>query len=79
MNSMYKKLNEIFPIVKTFTANIPSYTSGIWCFAYCSKTYNPLNYFRQMKYETFTHKNRYYNAAIHHASFALPNFLQEEI
>lgn len=79
MKSMYKKLNLIFPIVRMFTAYIPSYTTGIWCFAFCSKIYNPLKDFQRIKYEKFSFKNRYYNAAIHQASFALPNFLQNEI
>ena len=79
MKSMYKKLNGIFPIVKTFTANIPSYTSGIWCFAFCSKKYNPLKDFQKNKYGKSTFGNRYYNEAIHKASFALPNFLKNEI
>jgi spermidine synthase len=35
--------------------------------------------FQIIKYEKFNFKNRYYNAAIHQASFALPNFLQNEI
>lgn len=79
MRSMYKKLNGIFPIVNTFTACLPSYTPGIWCFAFCSKRYNPLKDFQKNKYEKFNFKTRYYNEAIHQASFALPNFLQNEI
>lgn len=79
MKSMHKKLKGIFPIVKMYTANIPSYTSGVWCFAFCSKRYHPLKDFQKIKYKTFGYKNRYYNSSIHQASFALPNFLQNEI
>jgi len=78
MKSMYTKLNLTFPIVKLFTAYIPSYAIGIWCFAFCSKKYDPLNDFQKKRYKKVKLKNRYYNADIHRASFALPNFLKAD-
>jgi len=78
MKSMYKKLNRTFPIVKIYTAFVPSYSIGIWCFAFCSKKYDPLNDFQEKRYKKLKLKNRYYNADIHRSSFALPNFLIED-
>jgi len=78
MKSMYKKMNIIFPIVKIYTAFIPSYSIGIWCFAFCSKKYHPLNDFQEKRYKKLNLKNRYYNNDIHRASFALPNFLKSD-
>jgi len=79
MKSMHKKLNHTFPIVKMFTAYIPSYSIGIWCFVLCSKKYDPLNDFQEKRYRELLLKNRYYNDKIHHASLALPNFLKAEL
>ena len=61
MKSIYKKMNMVFPIVKMFTAYIPSYTIGIWCFAFCSKKYDPLINFQKNRYKKLSKKNRYYN------------------
>ena len=79
MKYMYVKLNTIFPIVKMFTACIPSYSVGIWCFALCSKKYDPLSDFHENRYKKIKMQNRYYNANIHRASFALPNFIKAEL
>jgi len=78
MKSMYTKLHRIFPIVKLFTAYVPSYTCGIWCFIICSRKCDPLKNFQVKRYKKVRLKNRYYNADIHRASFALPNFLKAE-
>jgi len=75
MKSIYRKFNQLFPLVQMFTACVPSYSIGMWCFVFCSKKYDPLKDFQAAKYSRYNLKNRYYNAAIHHASFALPNFL----
>lgn len=78
MKSMYKKLHRIFPIVNIFTAYVISYAVGIWCFMLCSKKYDPLNDFQEKKYQKLMLKSRYYNADIHRASLALPNFIKTE-
>jgi len=75
MKSVYRKFNQLFPLVQMFTASIPSYSIGMWCFIFCSKKYDPLKDFQAAHYKKYHLKNRYYNAAIHRASFALPNFL----
>ena len=76
MKSIYSNFSTIFPLVKLFTASIPSYSIGIWCFVFCSKKFHPLVDFRESKVLESSMKNQYYNAAIHKASFALPNFLK---
>lgn len=78
MKSMHKKLNQTFPIVKLFTAYVPSYAVGIWCFVLCSKKYDPLNDFQEKRYKKLMLKNRYYNADIHRASLVLPNFIKDD-
>jgi spermidine synthase len=76
MHSIYSKFKTIFPIVELFTASIPSYSIGIWCFIFCSKKYHPLNDFKENLVHRKNLTYRYYNAAIHRAAFALPTFLK---
>jgi spermidine synthase len=75
MRSIYGKLNQIFPLVQMFTACIPSYSIGMWCFVFCSKKFDPLKDFQVNNYRKYNVITRYYNEATHRASFALPNFL----
>ena len=77
MKSIYFKFKTIFPIVEIFTASVPSYSMGIWCFLICSKKYHPLDDFHEYRVKEVPIKNQYYNAAIHGASFALPTFLKD--
>ena len=79
MKSIYTKFQTIFPLVEVFTASIPSYSMGIWCFVCCSKKYHPLDDFQEGKVTDDSMQNQYYNAAIHKASFALPTFLESAL
>jgi spermidine synthase len=79
LRSIYSKFNAFFPIVELFTASIPSYSIGIWCFIFCSKAYHPLNDFKETRVHGKKNTYQYYNAAIHKAAFALPTFLRNEI
>jgi spermidine synthase len=79
MRSIYSKFDTIFPIVELFTACIPSYSIGIWCFIFCSKAYHPLDNFMEKRVKRQKISCHYYNAEIHRAAFALPTFLTNEI
>ena len=79
LRSIYKKFNAVFPIVELFTASIPSYSIGIWCFIFCSKAYHPLDDFKETRIQAKKNTYQYYNASIHRAAFALPTFLRNEI
>lgn len=77
IRTIYPMYQRIFPIVRMYTGSIPTYPSGFWTWAFCSREYPPnlpeANRERTVKIETAC---RYYNAALHNASFALPTFLQ---
>ena len=77
IKKMYKNLKDIFPIVKMYLAYIPTYPSGSWSFAYCSKKYDPITDFLQKKYDDNRINTRYYNNKVHEGSFALPSFIQD--
>jgi spermidine synthase len=79
MRSIHSKFKATFPIVKLFTASIPSYSLGIWCFIFCSKVYHPLDNFKDKKVHRKKLALQYYNSGIHRAAFVLPTFLKNEI
>ncbi len=71
---IYRNLREVFPIVRMYLAHIPTYPSALWSFAFCSKKYDPLTDFDPRRANEFA--GRYYNAEIHNASFALPQYVK---
>lgn len=69
-----RDVKEIFPIVRMYQANIPTYPSGLWTFTLGSKKHDPL------KVEESAIRNlttRYYTPRLHKAAFALPKFVEE--
>ncbi|MCP3027534.1 spermidine synthase [Halobacillus sp. A5] len=67
-------VKETFPITKVYTANIPTYPSGLWTFTMGSKIYDPV----QVPADRFTEiDTKYYTAELHSASFVLPKFVKE--
>ncbi len=71
IKKVLKTLEGIFPVVKLYTAPIPMYPSGMWCFVAASKRYDPSV---PVVYEDLGF--RYYNREVHRASFALPSFMK---
>ncbi|GIP36551.1 polyamine aminopropyltransferase [Paenibacillus sp. J2TS4] len=67
-------VREIFPIVRVYWANIPTYPSGLWTFTMGSKKHDPLAVEESAIPEINT---KYYSPRIHKASFALPKFVEE--
>lgn len=58
---------------------VPTYPSGMWSFAYCSKgSIEPLHTVNIDNCDAFSdeHGLRYYNGHIHKAAFATPNFVK---
>ena len=74
IKQVYGDVKETFPITKVYTANIPTYPSGLWTFTMGSKIYDPL----QVADERFTDiETKYYTKELHSASFALPKFVKD--
>lgn len=67
----------LFPVVKLYLANIPTYPSGLWSFSLGSKKVCPENGFQQERFDKDSLQFSYYNANIHRAAFSLPNFVVE--
>lgn len=67
-----KFLKEIFRMVQVYMSPVPTYPGGVWCYGFLSDEIRALD----IRREPFT-ALKYYNAEIHRASFALPNFLKD--
>ncbi|MCR4441683.1 MAG: polyamine aminopropyltransferase [Peptococcaceae bacterium] len=67
-------LKDVFPIVRLYLANIPTYPTGLWSFTLASKRYDPLDVNPQ---DIRAARTRYYNKEMHFACFVLPNFVAE--
>ncbi len=68
--------------VHCYLAYIPTYPTGMWSFSYSSKgSATPLSQKSMGEIEAFvkTAKLKYYNADLHSAAFALPNFVKDMI
>ena len=77
VKGIYANLQGVFPTIKMYTAFMPIYPSAYWSFAFCSKKYDPIADFDRKRVEALGMKTRYYNADVHTAAFALPQFVKE--
>ncbi|UOR11216.1 polyamine aminopropyltransferase [Halobacillus amylolyticus] len=74
IRQVYGDVKETFPITRVYTANIPTYPSGLWTFTMGSKIYDPL----QVPDERFQEiDTKYYTKELHNACFALPKFVKD--
>lgn len=74
IQTVYGGIGQIFPVTDLYLASIPTYPSGLWSFTIGSKKYDP----QEVKTQTDL-SFKYYNEALHKASFKLPGFVQEII
>ena len=77
MQRAHKRITESFPLARVYQAHIPTYPSGHWLFGFASKKYHPVKDADFEKWKNMGIKTRYYNANLHKASFALPNYVEE--
>ncbi|MCZ8538114.1 spermidine synthase [Paenisporosarcina quisquiliarum] len=74
IKQVQKDVKEIFPITRLYTANIPTYPSGLWCFTLGSKKHDPLTVEDARFHEIDT---KYYTKELHKAAFVLPKFVKD--
>jgi spermidine synthase len=69
----YNNLKSVFPLVKVYLADIPTYVSGPWSFTVGSKKYDPAQICTQAE----KHRGlKYYNDNIHRGAFGLPSYIE---
>lgn len=76
IQTVNRDVKEIFPIVRVYSANIPTYPSGLWTFTMGSKKHDPLQV-EEASIPEFPTK--YYTARLHKAAFILPKFVEDLI
>ncbi|SES18952.1 spermidine synthase [Salipaludibacillus aurantiacus] len=74
IRNVFRDVKETFPITRLYTANIPTYPSGLWSFTIGSKKYDPLDVQEDRIHDLDT---KYYTKDIHKAAFALPKFVED--
>ncbi|MDY0137161.1 MAG: polyamine aminopropyltransferase [Thiomicrospira sp.] len=77
-----QRLGVLFSHVGFYNAAVPTYVGGVMTFAWASDTYpaQSIDIAQiQSRYQQFGLKTRYYNPALHQASFALPQYLLDKL
>ncbi len=74
IRNVYRDVKEVFPITRLYTANIPTYPSGLWTFTLGSKQYDPLAVSDDRFHDIET---KYYTKELHKACFVLPKFVAD--
>jgi len=69
-----KDVSSIYPITRLYTANIPTYPSGLHCFTIGSKKYDPA---KPLASRVPDFETRCYSPETHAASFVLPKYVKE--
>lgn len=79
VQEIVETLKSLFPVCELYTFPVPTYPFGYWSFTFASKEYGPFEHFSESRAEEISKSTRYYNPGIHHAAFALPNFLKQKL
>lgn len=69
-----KDVSSIYPITRLYTANVPTYPSGLHCFTIGSKKYDPM---KPLAMRVPDFETRCYSPETHVASFVLPKYVKE--
>lgn len=79
MRRAITKLKKLFPIMRVYQYNMPTYPSGHWLFGFGSKKYDPIKDFQPSRWEALGLKTKYYNTELHVGSFMLPTYVKEQV
>lgn len=82
MLSSAQKFSELFNDWAFYSAAVPTYVGGIMAFGWASDNTSARNISSEKIQQRFTAADiatRYYNADIHHAAFALPQYLKTQL
>mgnify|MGYP001376025501 CR=1 FL=1 len=73
LQKVVRQLRQLFPIVRTYLATIPTYPGGCWSFTLASKKWDPLTADLS---RLQAHDTQYVNADVFLAAFQLPNYIR---
>ncbi|MEL6339365.1 MAG: polyamine aminopropyltransferase [Myxococcota bacterium] len=77
VGAIYGELREAFEYVEAYLAQVPTYASGTWTMALAGA--KPLAAKDRQRCDRLATSCGYYNAAVHDASFALPNCVRRAV
>jgi spermidine synthase len=77
--SLLKIMGNLFPLVSMYNYNNMTYPGGLWSFAIASKQYHPVSALNVTRIANSEIQFSWYNPAIHQASFALPQFMLDNL
>ncbi len=72
-------LGASFPIALPYTASVPTYPGGYWCFGFGSRGPDPRVGPPDERLRAVEGDFEYYNPEIHRASFVLPNYFRRAL
>jgi len=78
-SSMFSNQRPHFPKLHMYLFSNLTYPGGLWSFGFASKKYCPLGDFRKEQVDAAGFDTFYYNARIHRAAFALPQFAKKAL
>jgi spermidine synthase len=79
MRKSHQKLVGFFPVCSVYQFHMPTYPSGHWLFGFASKKFHPIQDLDAAAWNELGLKTKYYNTGIHVGSFALPNYVKEQL
>ena len=79
MQRAHKRITGFFPVCKVYQLHIPTYPSGHWLFGFASKKFDPIKDLNADAWNQLGLQTKYYNTDIHVGSFALPNYVKEQL
>ena len=79
MRKAHQKIVGFFPVCSVYQFHMPTYPSGHWLFGFASKKFHPIQDLDAAAWNELGMKTKYYNTDIHVGSFALPNYVKEQL
>ncbi len=79
MRKAHQKIVGFFPVCEVYQFHMPTYPSGHWLFGFASKKYDPIQDLDAAAWNELGLTTKYYNTGIHVGSFALPNYVKEQL
>lgn len=79
MKTAHRRILGFFPICDVYQLHIPTYPSGHWLFGFASKKHDAIHELDAAAWNDLGIETNYYNTDIHIGSFALPNYVKEQL
>ncbi len=78
-SSLLGVLSQCFPIAMPYNFTNMTYPGGLWSFLFASRAIHPLRELNEARLTGKISEFFYYNAQVHKAAFALPNFQRKNL